>query len=187
MKIKGREIEASRFLCIIIYYAILKHLPASTTPVVGKLAKKLRYSCCRRIFKECGKNVNIEHGAVFGSGLDICIGDNSGIGIDCVVSGQITIGRDVMMGPQCYILDANHDFSRTDIPMIQQGHSKKMPTVIEDDVWIGRQVIFTPGRTVKKGSIVGAGCVLSKDFPEYSIIGGNPSKLIRNRVTQRSE
>ena len=54
-------------------------------------------------------------------------------------------------------------------------------TVIEDDVWIGRNVIMTPGRLIKKGSIIAAGCVLSKDFPEYSIVGGNPSKLIRIR------
>jgi maltose O-acetyltransferase len=54
-------------------------------------------------------------------------------------------------------------------------------TVIEDDVWIGQNVIFTPDRYVKKGSIIAAGCVLSKDFPEYSIIGGNPPRLIGAR------
>jgi len=86
-----------------------------------------------------------------------------------------------MMGPKCYILDSNHSFERTDVPMIKQGHLEKKQTVIEDDVWIGREVLMTPGRTVKKGSIIGARCLLTKDFPEYSIIGGNPSKLLRSR------
>ncbi len=58
---------------------------------------------------------------------------------------------------------------------------EKKQTIIEDDVWIGRNVIFTPGRTVRKGSIIGAGCVLTKDFDEYTIIGGNPSRVIRSR------
>lgn len=86
-----------------------------------------------------------------------------------------------MMGPNCYILGANHSFDNTDIPMIKQGMSIQKVTIIEDDVWIGRNVTFTPGRTVKKGTIVGACTLLCKDFPEYSIVGGNPSKLIRSR------
>ena len=88
-----------------------------------------------------------------------------------------------MMGPNCYILSGNHSFARTDISMImQQDVVTAKKTLIEDDVWIGRQVIFTPGRTVKKGSIIAAGCVLFKDFDEYSIIGGNPARLIKSRM-----
>ena len=66
--------------------------------------------------------------------------------------------------------------------MIKQGQRLRKKTVIEYDIWIERQVTFTPGRTVKKGSIIAAGCVLSKDFPDYSVIGGNPSCLIRKRI-----
>ena len=53
---------------------------------------------------------------------------------------------------------------------------------IEDDVWIGQRVIILPGRTIAKGSVVGAGSVVTKDFPPYSIIGGNPARLIRSRL-----
>ena len=66
---------------------------------------------------------------------------------------------------------------QTDIPMISQGYSEPKQTIIEDDVWIGRNVTFTPGRHVAKGSIVAACTVLCKDFPAYSIIGGNPCLL----------
>lgn len=86
-----------------------------------------------------------------------------------------------MMGPNCYILNRNHAFERLDIPMIDQGYTEKKQAIIENDVWIGRNVTFTPGRHVKAHSIIAAGCVLCKDFPEYSIVGGNPSKLIRSR------
>ncbi|MDL2323282.1 acyltransferase, partial [Bacteroidales bacterium OttesenSCG-928-A17] len=140
------------------------------------------YNCCKHIFLFCGKNVNIERKAYFGSGLGLEIGDRSGIGVNAVVPNNIKIGMNVMMGPNCYILSKNHEFSRIDIPMIEQSYSKSKQTIIEDDVWIGRQVLFTPGRTVKKGSIIAAGTILSKDFEEYSIIGGNPSRLIRKRI-----
>ena len=144
--------------------------------------KWLRYICCKNIFRFCGANVNIERMAFFGSGLKLSIGDNSGLGINCVVPSDIIIGRNVMMGPNVYILAANHQFNRTDIPMCNQAGSIAKQTIIEDDIWIGRQVIFTPGRKVKMGSIIGAGTVLTKDFPEFSIIGGNPAKLIRSRL-----
>lgn len=136
----------------------------------------------KRIFKKCGKNVNVEHGVNFGWGINIEIGNNSGIGIDSVVPYNVCIGDNVMMGPKCYILGQNHRFDRTDIPIISQGYKNDTPiTIIEDDVWIGRCVTFTPGRHVKKGTVIGACCLLCKDFPEYSVVGGNPSKLIRSR------
>ena len=141
----------------------------------------VRYQLCRYIFKKCGKHVNIERKAFFASGLDIEIGDYSGIGVNAHIPNGTIIGNYVMMGPNCYILPHNHKFDRLDIPMCKQGLSPKLRTVIEDDVWIGRDVVMTPGRTIKKGSIVGARCLLCKDFTEYAIIGGNPSKLIRYR------
>ena len=52
---------------------------------------------------------------------------------------------------------------------------------IGNDVWIGRQVTMTPNRKIADGTIIGACCLLCKDFPPYSIVGGNPSKLIRGR------
>lgn len=119
--------------------------------------------------------------AFFGSGFDIHLGNRSGLGINCVVPSDTFIGDNVMMGPNCYILNRNHAFERLDIPMIDQGYTEKKQAIIENDVWIGRNVTFTPGRHVKAHSIIAAGCVLCKDFPEYSIVGGNPSKLIRSR------
>ena len=113
----------------------------------------------------------------------IIIGDNSGLGINSSIPNDTIIGENVMMGPNCYILQADHAFDATNIPMILQGHSEHKQTIIEDDVWIGRNVSFTNGRHVYKGTIIALGCVLTKDFPEYSIVGGVPSKLIKKRKT----
>lgn len=147
----------------------------------GGVSFRLRYWACSHIFEYCGKGVNIEKGAWFGRGTRLRIGDHSGLGINCVIPDGSVIGNDVMMGPNCYIHGHNHAFDRTDIPMRKQGVTSGKPVVIEDDVWIGRDVTIMVGRHIAKGSIIAANCVLTKDFPEYSIVGGNPGKLIRNR------
>ena len=110
------------------------------------------------------------------------IGDNSGIGVNAIIPSDTIIGNNVMMGPNCYILAMNHSFDRIDIPMMNQGFTEKKRTVIGNDVWIGRDVLMTPGRNIADGSIIAGGCVLTKDFPKYSIVGGNPSRIIRSRI-----
>ncbi|MBO5806373.1 MAG: acyltransferase [Tidjanibacter sp.] len=171
-----------KLVCLVLYYCFARFLPTSYTPIVGKPSKWIRYQLCRNIFAKCGKNVNIERGAFFGRGSLIEIGDNSGMGVNCHLPSNTKIGNNVMMAPNCYILNMNHAFDRTDIPMCQQGSTPPLTTIIEDDVWIGRGVMMTPGRVVKRGSVVAAGCVLCKDFPEYSIVGGNPSRFIKSRL-----
>lgn len=181
MNIKGHKINVTQLICLVLYYGIAYWLPGSYSVIMGRLCKRIRYALCKRIFQRCGSNVNIERKANFGVGLEIQIGNNSGLSNGCVIPSNTIIGNDVMMGPNCYILDHNHCYSRTDIPMNQQGKTRKYQTIIEDDVWIGRDVLMTPGRIIKTGTIVAAGCVLCKDFPEFSIVGGNPSKLIKSR------
>lgn len=182
MKIKGRELKLTQIIFLTIYYGFLYYLPGSGFPFLGKIFKKMRYYCCRNIFEHCGRDVNIERCAFFASGSELRIGDYSGLGYNCHVPGNTIIGNFVMMGPNCYILGNNHKFDNIEKPMMFQGSLERKKTIIADDVWIGRNVTITPGRSINKGSILGIGCVLTKDFPEYSIIGGNPSKLIKNRI-----
>lgn len=131
----------------------------------------------------CDYNVNIEKGAWFGKGNNIEVDDNSGIGINSRIHNNTIIGKNVMMGPNCYMLESNHLFDRIDIPMRDQGMKiRRDQVIIGGDVWIGRDVMIIGSREIKTGSIVAARCVLVKSFPEFSIIGGNPSKLIRSRI-----
>lgn len=151
------------------------------------MSRHIRYVLCKQIFEYCGKNVNIEKGASFGRGYKLRIGDNSGLGINCVIPEGTTIGKNVMMGPNCFVHHRNHRFDRLDIPMCKQGYTDGKPLIIEDDVWIGKDVTIMVARHIYKGSIIAANCVLIKDFPEYSIVGGNPSKLIKSRKSERKE
>ena len=167
------------FLCL--YYGLFRYLPSSYSACGGFFGRILRRWCCRHLFETCGKNVNIERMVFFGKGNRIRIGHNSGMGAHSYIPNGTIIGNDVMMGPNCYIHAINHKYDRLDIPMWQQGSTEFKTIIIDDDVWIGRNVTIMRGRHIKHGSIVAANCVLTKDFPEYSIIGGNPSRLIGNR------
>lgn len=167
---------------LILYYSIFRWLPVSYR-FGGGIAKRLRYLACSHIFKKCGANVNIERGAFFGNGSKVVVGDNSGIGINAVIPNDIIIGDNVLMGPEVYILSQNHNFDRIDIPIGKQGNKLPVhPCIIENDVWIGRQVTIMPGRVIKTGSVIAACTCLCKDFPAYSVVGGNPSRLIKSRL-----
>ncbi len=171
-----------RKIFLIIYYGFATWLPNSYLPIVGKICNSIRIFCVKRIFKKSGKISTINRKVDFGSGKDIEIGDFSGIGANSVIPNDIKIGKYVMMAPDVHIISDNHKFDAIDRPMCFQGLNKNYsPTIIDDDVWIGVRVIMTPGRHIKKGSIIAAGAVLTKDFESYSIVGGNPAKLIKMR------
>lgn len=168
-----------RAIFYVLYYFFARHLPGSYKPyALG--SKWIRYWTCKHLFARCGRNVNIEHGAVFGGGRHIEIGDDSGVGVNCMIKKAI-IGNGVMMGPEVVFIVHNHRFDDIQIPMWKQGYIESDPVIVEDDVWIGTRAIVMPGIRIGKGSIVGAGAVVTKDIPPYSIVGGNPAKIIKSR------
>jgi maltose O-acetyltransferase len=110
----------------------------------------------------------------------IAIGDNSGFGMNSRI-GSVTIGKNVMMGPDCLILTKNHAFDSTDIPMNMQGYKEDSPVTIGNDVWIGQRVIILPALRIGDGAIIGAGSVVTKNVEDYTIVAGNPARVIRKR------
>lgn len=162
-----------------IYY-ILYRMTAAWLPASRHFqpARAARCFWAKRICR-CGQNINIERNAHFTPGLTL--GDRSGIGINCEVYGPVTIGRDVMMGPEVVIYTSGHRFDRTDIPMMDQGSTEAEPVVIGNDVWIGRRVMIMPGVTIGDGCVIAAGAVVTKDIPAYSMAGGVPAHSIRER------
>ena len=165
-----------------MYYLFAKHLPATNNTLwISRCIRVIRFLIARNVFDYCGKKVNIEKGADFGTGSGIRIGDNSGIGVNCSVRGPLEIGKNVMMGPEVIIITSSHNIESTTIPMNQQGSLPKQKVVIGDDVWIGTRVIILPGVNIGHGSIIGAGAVVTKDVPDYAIVGGVPAAIIKYR------
>ncbi len=85
------------------------------------------------------------------------------------------------------ILSQNHRFDDLSVPMCQQGFQEDKPVSIDDDVWIGNRVIILPGVRVGGGSVIGAGAVVTKNVEPYTIIGGNPAKVIGRRDGNRKK
>lgn len=166
-------------ICYVLYFTFARHLPKSNAKIGGGIFKRVRYVLAKGFIEFCGKNVNLQKGAVFSRKLSI--GDNSSIGINSVVQGTVSIGKNVMMGPEVFIYTQNHNHDRTDIPMILQHYEEEKPVVIDDDVWIGSRVTILPGVHIHQGVVLGASTVVTKDIPEYSVAVGNPCRVVRNR------
>lgn len=149
---------------------------------VGKYVKFEDFSEIHGLSKNglvFSNNVTIGRGAMIrpssyygvgeiGSGL--FIGENSSIGPHAYIgcAGQITIGKNVMFGPKCSLFAENHVFNSSDISIKSQGVVQKGIT-IEDDCWIGSNVIILDGVTIGQGSVIGAGSLVNKDIPSDSI------------------
>lgn len=103
-----------------------------------------------------------------------------GLGTYLGVSAPVTIGSNTIVGAYSYIISANHEYGRRDLPVRDQGFSRA-PVIIGDDVWLGTHVVVLPGVTIGTGAIVGAGSVVTKSIPEYEIWGGVPARKIKDR------
>lgn len=142
---------------------------------------KDKYTCTQAI--RIGNGVHIKENANLSTyGGYIAIGDGSNIGQNCVLYGQggIDIGQNVLVGPNCAILSGSHIFQDPDVLIVKQGTCDS-GIAIGDDVWVGANVSILDGVKIGKGCVIGAGSVVTKDLPEYSIAYGNPARVQRKR------
>jgi maltose O-acetyltransferase len=169
-----------RALLLAIYYCLLQWLPSSRR--CGGLPGGLRRWCCRGLFRHCGQGVNIERRAFFGSGRELSLGDNSGIGINAKLSPGVTIGDNVLMGEDVLFLTRNHAFAAAKVLIRDQGYLQTEEILVGDDVWIGTRSILLPGVHVGAGAIIGAGSVVTKSVEPYAIVAGNPAAVVGHRT-----
>jgi acetyltransferase-like isoleucine patch superfamily enzyme len=118
-----------------------------------------------------------------GSGL--WLGPRVNVGADCslfVGGGGLRVGADTMFAAHCYIGGGKYDVDQPiDVPMSQRSVRDSAPTVIEEDCWIGAGAIVLSGVTIGRGSVIGAGAVVTRDIAPYSIAVGQPARVQRRR------
>ncbi len=126
-----------------------------------------------------GRNSTIEDFSTINNGVgDVIIGERTRIGLGNTLIGPVTVGNDVMFAQNVVASGLNHGYEDVTVPIANQP-VVTYPIVIEDEVWVGANAVITAGVTVGKHSIVAAGCVVVKDVPPFSIVGGNPGKILK--------
>lgn len=164
---------------LFIYYIFISKLPNSR---FSNFFRKIRnwYVCdILKIMKRHNENY-FEDNIYIGNGKNLTIGEFCHINENVFIQGA-NIGNHVMIAPNVSILNSTHNYQNIDLPMIMQGEVKGLNPIIEDDVWIGRNAVIMPNIKIGKGSIIGAGAIVTKDVEPYSIVGGVPAKLIKKR------
>lgn len=163
---------------LLLYYCFSSKLPNSWFPG-GKWYNKIRRANLRGVVP-VGGNTKIQRGVYIGSGNNVSIGSNCQVNENTRLD-NVLIGNHVMIARECIVLGKMHENSSAELPMSEQGVKPVQPTIIEDDVWLGLRVIVMPGVTIRKGCIVAAGAVLTKDTEPYGVYAGVPAKRIKNR------
>ncbi|MGY3213738.1 acyltransferase [Mucilaginibacter sp. HD30] len=136
-----------------------------------------------------GDNVSIARdailfctGVIAQKGTGITIGDRTGIGARAFIAGQggVTIGSDVITGPNIQIFSENHNFNDASLTIKEQGVTRQ-PTVIGNNCWLGGGITVLAGVTIGDGCVIAAGSVVTKSVPSNSIVAGVPAKVIKTR------
>lgn len=112
---------------------------------------------------------------------DLIAEEFSFIGKGCSICPRVRIGRYSYLAHFVSVVGGDHIYHTVGVPVCFAGRPELPVTTIEDDVWIGHRVIVMAGVTIGRGSIVGAGSVVTSDVDRYSIVGGSPARLIRKR------
>lgn len=111
------------------------------------------------------------------------LGNHVGIGGHSVISADVIIGNHVLIAGSASLLSRDAHTSLPGVTMFDSPRGDRFQVVIQDDVWIGHGAIILSGVTVGRGSIIGAGSIITKDVPPYSIIVPQRSEVIRRRFT----
>lgn len=129
-----------------------------------------------------GKRVVFYPGVWIAPGRNAVVGDDVDFALNVFVetSGGVSIGDRTLIGYGTKILSRNHVIPPNRESIFYSGHDKK-PVVIGKDVWIGANAIILAGRTIGDGAVIAAGSIVTKDVEPFTIVGGNPAKLIRRR------
>lgn len=133
-----------------------------------------------------GINSTIEDYTVVNNGMGaVKIGDGVRVGLSNVIIGPVTIGNNIIIAQHVVMSGLNHGYEDISTPIRLQPCTTSM-IIIEDDSWIGANVVITAGVSIGKHSIVAAGSVVTKNVPPYSIAGGNPAKILKqyNSITK---
>jgi maltose O-acetyltransferase len=166
---------------VFMFYSYLSTLFFVFMDISPHLLRNFIYRC---LLGKMGKRVSIDYFVYMRFLKNIEIGDDVIINRGCqfYTSGflgkKIAIGNNVAISPNVKFYGAAHDYRRKNMPDIADN------IIIEDDCWICADVIILQGVNIARGSVIGAGSVVTKNIPAYSVAVGNPARVISTRVVE---
>ena len=126
-----------------------------------------------------GKNSTIEDFSVVNNGVgDVFIGDRTRIGLGNTIIGPVMIEDDVIFAQNVVLSGLNHAYQDIETPIHKQPISTAQ-IIVKSGAWIAANSVITAGVTIGKNSVVAAGSVVTKNVPDYSVVAGNPARLIK--------
>lgn len=172
-----------KFICYFIYYGFAQYLPRTyELGPLGRFSSWLRWIVCRPLMASHERKFHIERRANFGGGGKIYLSYCASLGENLRImgNGHVYVGKHVMIGPDVMIITSDHKI----LPEGFGGYIDR-DVVIGDYAWICARVIILKGVKIGKWAVVGAGAVVTKDVPDYAVVGGQAAKIIyfRKKVT----
>jgi len=164
-----------------VYFANVKRAMA-ITPVINRLtfddADEIRALFSELTGREVDDRFRLIPPFYTANGLEIRVGRRVFINQNCTLYdlAEISIGDDVMIGPNVSIISASHPVE----PSERRAYLIGKPIVIESNVWIAADVTIVGGVTVGENSVIAAGSVVTRDVPPNTLVGGNPARVIRS-------
>ncbi len=180
MKSQKEKVKYAFFL-----YSAFSYASSLIWCLLDFLPQFIRRYIFKAVFRKFGNNCMIDYKCFFRYPWKVVIGDNVTINRGCEFfpsmqtdQGIITFEDYAVLGPKVVIFSAGHSYASIDLPDISA------PVVICRHAWIGGNTTILPGVVIGEGAIVGAGSVVSKSIPPYSVAVGNPAKVIKMRVLE---
>lgn len=156
--------------------------------MIRLLIRKIALAKFKRRASSIGRGTTIDKTVQLHPGeAQIKIGCNCFIAQGCIFSirkAGLVIGDSVMIGPRCMLFDWTHLIDPKSIDLRENANQliSNGPVTIVKGVWIEAGSIILSGVEISEGAVVGAGSVVTKSVPPYSVVAGNPAKLIRHRL-----
>lgn len=126
-----------------------------------------------------GDNSTIEDFSTINNGVgDVIIGFGTRIGMSNVIIGPVKIGNNVIFAQNIVLSGLNHGYEDINTPPRLQKVTVN-PIIVEDDVWVGANAMVAAGVTIGKHSVIAGGSVVTKNVPPFSVVAGNPAKLLK--------
>lgn len=128
-----------------------------------------------------GDDSTVEDFTTINNGVgDVYIGDRTRIGLGCTLIGPVKVGNDVRIAQNVVLSGLNHKYEDGSVPISEQGVTTNN-IIVEDETWIAANCVVLPGVTIGKHAVVSAGSIVRRNVPAYSVVSGNPAKVIKKR------